>query len=46
MAQEKQIVVRRIPADLWKRLKMRAVSDGISLQEILVLAIRHYLANS
>ena len=38
-----QIVVRKIPIDLWKQLKIRAVEDNLTLQDALVKAIETYL---
>jgi hypothetical protein len=38
------ISVRNIPTDLWQALKVAAVTRGMSVSEILVQAIKQYLA--
>lgn len=38
-----QIVVRKVPVELWKQLKIRAVKDNLTLQDALVKAIQTYL---
>ncbi len=40
---EKQIVVRRIPVELWRRLKVKAAAEGRTLQELVAAAIQRYL---
>ena len=42
----KQIVVREIPVDLWKRLKLHAVGKNETLQTTLVKAIENYLESA
>ncbi len=44
--EEKQIVVRRVPVALWKRLKIRAVEEGRTLQELVAVAIERYLESN
>lgn len=39
----KQIVVRQIPVDLWRRFKVQAAAEGITLQEALAKAIHQYV---
>lgn len=39
----KQIVVREIPVDLWKRLKLHAVDKNQTIQTTLVQAIEAFL---
>ena len=36
-------LLRDIPEDLWQRAKHRAVDDGHSLREMILLAIESYL---
>jgi hypothetical protein len=36
-------LIRDIPADLWDRAKHRAVDDGVSLRELVLLALESYL---
>jgi hypothetical protein len=37
-------LIRNVPPDLWTRAKHRAVDDGVSLRELILLAIESYLA--
>lgn len=39
----KQIVVREVPVDLWRQLKIRAATDGTTLQATLTKAIQQFL---
>jgi len=39
----KQVVVRDIPVDLWRQLKIRAIAEDRTLQATLTKAIEHYL---
>ena len=39
----KQIVVRQIPVDLWRKFKVQAAADDITLQAALVRAIQQYV---
>jgi hypothetical protein len=41
--EKRTILVRAIPVALWKRLKIRAVSDDETLGTTLVKAIEKYL---
>ena len=43
-AETKQIHARRVPAELHRRAKLRAVQDGVSLNELVVAALERYLA--
>jgi hypothetical protein len=36
-------ILRDIPDDLWARAKKRSAEDGISLRELILLAIGEYL---
>jgi hypothetical protein len=36
-------LIRDIPTDLWDRAKHRAVDDGVSLRELVLLALASYL---
>lgn len=42
----KQVVVREVPVDLWRQLKIRAATDGTTLQATLAKAIEHFLRQS
>ena len=39
----KPVIVRDVPVDLWKRLKLRAIEDDHTLQVAVVRAIQAYL---
>lgn len=39
----KQVVVREVPVDLWRQLKIRAAVDGATLQATVTKAIEQYL---
>lgn len=39
----KQVVVKAIPIDLWRKLKLRAVEEDSTLQATLAKAIQQYL---
>lgn len=39
----KQIVVREIPADLWKRFKLHTVANDLTIQVAVAKAIEQYL---
>ena len=45
-ADTKQIHARRVPAELHRRAKLRAVQDGVSLNELVVAALQDYLDES
>ena len=40
----KQMIVRNIPEDVKKAMKHRAIDDDISVQELILRAIKDYLA--
>jgi len=33
----------RVPEDLWRRVKIRAIDEGTSVQEIVTVALKAYL---
>jgi hypothetical protein len=39
----RQQTIHEMPVDLWKRLKIRAVADGDTLQTALIKAIEQYV---
>ena len=39
----KQVVVREVPIDLWRQLKIKAATDGETLQATVTKALQHYL---
>ncbi len=41
-----QIVVRQIPADLWKRFKVHTVQNDLTIQVAIAQAIEQYLQKS
>lgn len=41
-----QIVVRQIPADLWKRFKIHTVQNDLTIQVAVARAIEEYLQKS
>ena len=41
-----QIVVRQIPADLWKRFKVHTVQNDLTIQVAVAKAIEQYLQKS
>lgn len=45
-AETKQIVVPKMPVDLWRQLKVRAAADDSTLQATLAKAIQHYLKSA
>lgn len=42
----KQVVVKAIPIDLWRKLKLRAVEEDATLQATLAKAIQRYLESA
>ncbi len=40
---EKTIMVKRVPAELWQRLKSQAALEGRTLQDVIAAAIQQYL---
>ncbi len=38
-----QIVVRQIPVDLWRRFKVQAAAEGITVQLAMTKAIQQYV---
>ncbi len=42
----KQIVVREIPVDLWKRFKLHTVAHDLTIQAAVAKAIEQYLQKS
>lgn len=42
----KQVVVKAIPIDLWRKLKLRAVEEDSTLQATLAKAIQRYLESA
>jgi hypothetical protein len=40
MADEKSYLLRNIPADLWQKAKHAAVDRGVSLRELILIALR------
>ncbi len=47
MEQEtKQVVVQKMPTDLWRQLKIRAASEESTIQITLAKAIAQYLQQS
>jgi hypothetical protein len=46
MDQEKSIVVKRIPIELWKRLKIKAVTEDRTIQAVVADAIQRYLESA
>ena len=45
-AETKSVNVRGVPVDLWQRLKIQAVSEGITLQTALTEAIKQYVGRA
>jgi len=39
----KQVVVREVPVDLWRQLKIRAAVNGETLQATVTKALEQYL---
>lgn len=42
----KQIVVRQIPIDLWRKLKAHAAIEGATLQDTVTKALEQYLKSA
>ncbi len=42
----KPVVVRAIPIDLWKQLKIRALEQDQTVTDALIQAIRNYLQSA
>ena len=41
--EEIQIVVRKVPAPLWKQFKIQAAVEGKTIQDLFSIALRQYL---
>lgn len=41
-----QIVVRQVPKDLWRRFKVQAAAEGITLQVAVQQAIKQYIGRA
>lgn len=41
--ERKQVVVRKVPVDLWQQLKVQAAKEGRPLQELIESALKQYL---
>lgn len=40
---EVAITVRRVPIDTWKELKIRAIHEGRTVQDLVIAALESYL---
>jgi plasmid stability protein len=38
--------LRNVPADLWRAVKIRAAQEGRSIREIIIDALRQYVAQT
>ena len=45
-AETKQIHARKVPAELHRQAKLRAVRDGVSMNALVVAALQNYLGES
>ena len=43
---KKQVVVREMPVDLWRKVKICAAVEDVTIQVIVAKAITQYLAKS
>ncbi len=42
----KQVVVRAVPVDVWRKLKIKAAVDGETLQATVTKALEQYLKSA
>jgi hypothetical protein len=38
----KNYILRDIPADLWRQVKVEAATEGVSVREVILRALRDY----
>ncbi len=43
IAPTKMVIVRKVPVELWRQLKMRAAADYTTTQATVIKAIEQYL---